>query len=202
MTQEKPSAQERKDAQAQDADNKKALKFDTSLAALREAEIKAVSEQLHIRNPELAGQIVDLGFGKETVAAFPLIPLVYVAWADGEVSTRERERVMKLAATKGLKEDGDAYNFLSDLLERRPKDDFLDICVDVIRQVFDGMTESNATSAKADLLSLCHQIAEASGGFLGLFGDKVSAEERDMLKEIADGLGSSDAANKLLGKLG
>ncbi|MEL6180402.1 MAG: hypothetical protein AAFS10_15695, partial [Myxococcota bacterium] len=69
---------------------------------------------------------------------------------------------------------------------------------DAIRRIYELLPPDKSLDAKTDLVSLCYEIANASGGFLGLFGDKVSEDERNIIEEIVGDLG---LANTKLGKL-
>lgn len=203
MSGTKPSQEEERFVAEQEVARRKTAEREKALEDLHDREIEGVLRVLHIDDRELAAHLVDLGFGADTVEVFPLIPLVYVAWADGAVTSRERDRVLELASQRGMKEDSASYRFLQDLLERRPVDGFLDTAVHAIRRIFDAMPTGAADDAKRDLVSLSISIAQTSGGFLGLFGDKISDEERRIITEIADELGlrENKAAAELLGRL-
>jgi len=202
MTQ-KPSQEEERYMAEQEVARRKAAERQTERSELRGKEVEGVLRTLGIEDRELGEHLVDLGFDAATVAAFPFIPLVYVAWADGDVTSRERDRVIQLAQDRGLDPAGPAFKFLQDLLDRRPREDFLDTCVVAIRRIFEGRP-GGADAAKTDLVSLSLSIAETSGGFLGLFGAKVSESEREVIKEIIEDLGLQDSgsAADLLAKLG
>ncbi|MEO1270999.1 MAG: hypothetical protein AAFX99_23160 [Myxococcota bacterium] len=144
----KPSDEEEKYFQEREIERRKEKKFQEELAEAREKDIKAVSEQLNINDRELAEHLVDLGFGASTCTVFPLIPLVYVAWADGDVSANERARILEAAEAHGLNSDGEAYAFLNDLLERRPADSFLEVSVDAIRRIYELLPPDKSLDAK------------------------------------------------------
>ncbi len=173
-------------------EQQKAREKAKKLEELRQKEASAVARKLKIDDNELALHLVDLGFDAERVAVVPLLPLVYVAWADGDVTGAERGRILELAEERGLSSESGAYAFLDDLLVNRPKEEFLDVCLAAIRRLFELMSDEAATKAKTDLVSLSMSIAEASGGFLGLFGEKVSEEEQQVIRDIVDELGLND----------
>ena len=200
----KPSDEEENYFTNQEIANRKEEDFKKELDKAREKDIEMVSEQLNITDKELAAHLVDLGFGAATVAAFPLIPLVYVAWADGDVSNSERARISEIATARGLKPGSEAFVFLEDLLQRRPADGFLEICVNAVRRIYELFPDSEASDAKQDLVSLCVGIANASGGFLGVFGNKVSDSELATIREIVGDLGldANDQTQDLLKTLG
>lgn len=165
-------------------ERRKKAQFDKELEELNQAEAKAVAKVLGINDESLARELVDLGFAHKTAGVFPLLPLVYVAWADGSVSNAERSRILELAEEKGAKPGTAGYEFLSDLLERPLQPSFFDTCIKTIRKILENRTANDGETSKQDLVSLSLSVAEASGGFLGLFGDKVSDEERKVLEDI------------------
>lgn len=196
----KPSEEEEKYFQQAEIERRKKAALDNELDALNQKEAEGVAEVLGIRDLDLAMDLVELGFSRETAGIFPLLPLVYVAWADGDVTTAERRRVMELAEARGAKPGTPGYDFLSDLLDKPLKQSFFDVCVQTIRQIFENLPEDQAEAAKENLVSLSLSVADTSGGFLGLFGNKVSQEELKVIEEIIDELklSDSDAAARLL----
>lgn len=184
----------------QEIEARKAAEKEAELNALRESESKAVADKLGIADTELAGRLVDLGFGADMVGIFSLLPLVYVAWADGEVSNAERNKILTVAEGRGATLDSDGYKFLESLLERKPSAAFLGTCLDTLRAIYAALPEGEAENARQDIVSLSLTVAGASGGFLGLFGNKVSAEEKALIQEIVRELNLDDSgeAAKLL----
>jgi hypothetical protein len=173
---------------------------DAAVNELRQQEAQAVAERIGITDVELAGRLVDLGFGADMVGIFSLLPLVYVAWADGDVSNAERNKILSVAEARGAAIDSDGYKFLESLLERKPSAGFLTTCLDTLRAIYAALPEGDAENARQDLVSLSLSVAGASGGFLGIFGNKVSAEEKALIDEIVKelNLAKSDEAAKLL----
>ena len=133
---------------------------------------------------------------------FSLLPLVYVAWADGEVSTAEHDQIMELASKRGATVDSDAYKFLDSMLSRRPSEAFLSTCLETLRAIYKALPADDGENARQDLVSLSLSVANASGGFLGIFGNKVSAEEKALIDEIVAALHlDGDGTKQLLSLL-
>ncbi|MEI2659036.1 MAG: hypothetical protein V9G11_02690 [Bifidobacterium adolescentis] len=78
------------------------------------------------------------------------------------------------------------------LLEVRPSDEFLNQSLDVLRL---AVGEARAEN----IVELCLQVANASGGFMNV--GNVSAEERERIAAIAEKLGPAarDAFHRELG---
>ena len=57
--------------------------------------------RLQIDDPVLLRRVMGLGVTLDTGAAFLLAPLVQVAWAEGAVTDREREKVLRISTERG-----------------------------------------------------------------------------------------------------
>ena len=66
-------------------------------ASARAEKKKEFQEYLNIDNDEIINALVDLEVEPETLVAFSLVPLVEVAWADGEIQPKEREKILTAA---------------------------------------------------------------------------------------------------------
>ncbi len=197
----KPSEEEEKFYTEAEIERRKKAQLDGQLGALAQKDAQDVASLLGISDLDLAAELVELGFAGETAGVFPLLPLVYVAWADGEVTSAERRKILDAAVDRGALSGTPGYDFLEQLLTQKPKASFFDTCLSIIRRIFESTDHGD--DAKKDLVSLSLAVANASGGFLGLFGEKVSDNEKSVIQDIIEELGmaNSDAANKLLDQL-
>src|SRR6185503_4624102 len=102
------------------------------LAALRAAEAtrEALGQASGITAPAVLDKLVELGIRAETVAALSIVPLVEVAWADGEIDARERRAVVERA---GVPQDSTAGALLAAWLERRPDPKLLTAWTHLVR---------------------------------------------------------------------
>ncbi len=73
-----------------------------------------------LTNDAVLATLKALNVGPEGAAAVSLIPLVAVAWADGEVSGPERDALLKAAAQAGLEENSPGYQVFSSWLAEAP----------------------------------------------------------------------------------
>ena len=148
---------------------------------------KALADKLEVDNPELLVRARELGVTAETAPAFFLAPLVQVAWAEGSVSTRERETVLELARVRGVDEGSAAYAQLGKWLDTRPSDDLFDAAVEVIKYGFSVLPPAEREERIKRVTDACQKVAEASGSeiarLIGL-GDGVSRSEASLLDAI------------------
>lgn len=157
------------------------------LEALKQQEREKVKEQLNT-SEDVAEEALELGFDSTTARVLPIVPLIEMAWADGTVTSGENKRVLELAAQFGIEAGEPDHNFLKMMLFDRPSDVFFERVNGVIAHLIqDNPSEWKGKS----VVELSKEVAEASGGFFGLF-DSISKEERRLLEEFAELFAVSD----------
>jgi hypothetical protein len=131
---------------------------------------------------ELLKDVERLGFTAETASLLPLIPVLQVAWAEGDVTSAERALILDLARHRGIDPDSPAGRQLGLWLEHAPAPSVFTGAMRLI----EAMLEAGATGAAAvsadDLVKYCESIAHASGGILGI--GAVSSAERRVLEQV------------------
>jgi hypothetical protein len=135
---------------------------------------------------------------RETGAAILVVPLVQVAWADGEVTNREREVVLQIAAERGISSGTPPHAQLVAWLRDRPAGDLFDAAMAVLRVGFSVLAAEERADRIRALLDACERVAEASGGLAKLLGlsHGVSGEEAEVLEALTRKLrGASDPRN-------
>ena len=151
-------------------------------AAAAEETRKDLSSKTGLQDPELLQELEALGFTPETVSLLPLVPVVQMAWAEGDVSDAERKLLIQLARSRGIMEGGAADRMLTNWMERRPSPDVFERAMRLVRAML--ATPGQPGSLTADeLVKYAEDIASASGGVFGI--RKISADERDLLAKIA-----------------
>ena len=147
------------------------------------AEHRKIATQVGVDDEELARRIRALGFDGDNAGVLHLMPLVEVAWADGNLSNAERHVILKAADARGIRPDTPAGAFLASLLEQKPSDTVLGEILAVLKLI---ITHKNIKCES--VLDACLEVANASGGFLGLT-NKVSTNERQVIESIAASFG-------------
>lgn len=155
--------------------------------AALELERRALAEATGIADEGVLATLQELGYTRETVELLHLVPLVYVAWAEGGVSSRERRLIIEAARLRGIAEGSAAHARLIGWLDHRPEDEFFEKTLEVISALVAALPEEEREASKRDLFSYSARVAAASGGILGI-GRKVSDEEETVLKEISASL--------------
>ena len=149
----------------------------------RDAETRRLMEAFGIRDQELVRELSDAGFDIDTFRVLYLVPLIEVAWSDGDVSSSEREKLLEIARLHGIKAGSAAHERLGTWLSERPSPRFFETCLRGIKAMLGDRPSSEAQALHRDLVWYCTRIASASGDFLGL-GSRISREEEMMLTRL------------------
>lgn len=161
--------------------------------AAREAERRKMGEQLDLSDDEMLLALQQLGYTSETSALLFLAPLVQVAWAEGRVSSSERELILEAAATQGIRPGSEAYLKLLEWLSERPSEELMEGSLRLIGRMLHQMSPDERESRKYELLLFATQVAEASGGVMGFvgLGNRICREEEAMLERIVTAIDES-----------
>jgi hypothetical protein len=155
-------------------------------AKLREIS-DVLAKKLRVEDPVLRQRILDLGFTRETGPGLFLVPLVQVAWADGEVTDREKETILGMAAIRGVAPGSPVHTQLLEWFHKPPSDALCDVAAEVIRVGISVLPEPERENRVAAFVETFRRVAEASGGglrrALGM-GHAVSAEEEAVIAKI------------------
>jgi hypothetical protein len=151
-------------------------------ATVREEKKKEFREYLNIKNEELLDALVNLAVEPETLVAFTLVPLVEVAWADGEIQSNERDAIIKAAIERGVAEDSPTAQLLRNWLVTRPDPQLLETWKDYIEDLKGSLSGETWAEMKKTVMGRARGIAEAAGGFLGIAS--ISSAEKKMLEEL------------------
>ena len=127
-------------------------------------------------------QLVSLGMTGKTVAALSLVPLIWVAWADGSIQDNERDAILHGAEGKGLEQGTAGYELLSGWLAKRPDDKLFDAWTGYIRSLTAQLNDEQVRLLKKQILNFANLVAGSAGGILGI--GKVSGSEEKVLARI------------------
>ena len=141
-----------------------------------------------IKNEAILEKLVSLNVRPETLASLCVVPLIEVAWADGNIDDKEKTAILSTADKKGLFKKGDLnYDIVKQWMTHKPHEDLLAAWVHYIQGLCDELTEKEKNGLQAEIMGHAKAVAEASGGFLGTgIGGAISKKEKDMLKKLND----------------
>lgn len=166
-----------------------------------EAAADGLGASTGITDHALLERLANFGFDAETAAVIHLVPLIEVAWADGEIQGNERDLLLEAAAAHGIV-SGPAKDKFDAMLASAPSVELLDAAIDFIKALLVALPDAESEQACLGLTELSYKIAEANGGIFGLFF-KVEDSEKVVLRRIADRLATTypKAAQRLLDRL-
>ncbi|MEI8351807.1 MAG: hypothetical protein WCG36_05785 [bacterium] len=145
---------------------------------------KALSEVSGITNKAVLKHLVDLDIHPDLLATLALVPLVEVAWADGEIQTDERKAILEGSVKLGMGPGSVDHTLLKEWLKQKPSPKMLDAWIAYVRGLCEVLTPPERNALRDTFLTRARHVAEAAGGFLGLTS-KISSEEEAMLKKLA-----------------
>ncbi len=145
---------------------------------------RALAEVSGINDESVLDQLVEHDIHAETLAAFSLIPIIEVAWADGKIQKEEGAILRKALEDKGAPKDSIASRLVEHWIDERPHPNLMKLW-----QAYTGVLVSELTPDAVDLLKKtvvqhARAVAEAAGGFLGFA--RLSGEEERVLRTIEE----------------
>ena len=157
------------------------------IAALKaKTEAKETREELRkasgMSDDAVLDKLVELGLRANTIAALSLVPLISVAWADGEIQDNERTAILQGAHGKGLEQGTDGYELLQSWLKTKPSEELFEAWEAYIKALASQLNDEQNRLLKNQIVGFAKLVATSAGGLLG-FG-KVSASEEKALHRI------------------
>ena len=149
---------------------------------LSEVPLEDIAAATGIRDEALLERLVAMEINLQTLTALSVVPLVEVAWADGRIEKNERDAVLQAADEAGIPEDGPGYQLLKEWLSAKPDMELLSCWKDYIAALAHTMDDESYAQVRDNLLGRARDVAEASGGILGL--GSISSAEQKKLDEL------------------
>lgn len=149
---------------------------------------------------ELIAELNELGIDRTSYRVAALLPLIQVAWADGEIQDKERSSILEIAEGNGMLR-GAGGDVVRGWLQERPTDQALArgrrVLVALVHR-HRGIGEELSPDTLDAILGRCEDVARAAGGLFDV-AFTVDARERAAIKEIAGAMSAESA--KLLDEL-
>ena len=143
-----------------------------------------LAEEIGVHDRALVERLVALGVRPPTAPAFEALPLVEVAWANGDVDTEERWRALAASTSFGLELGRPCHAQLELWLSRRPDPALFEAWLDYARLLrLDPQFGRHAERIVEGAI----EVAASAGGWFGI--GAVSREERVLIDRIAAALG-------------
>lgn len=140
-----------------------------------------------IRNDAVLDKLVALEIRPETLATLFAVPLIEVAWADGEMDDKERQELFRFAEKAGLRKKNIDPTIMAAWLKRRPDPALLDAWVQYLQALCGQLSAGERQALKDEVMADAHAVAKAAGGVFGF--RKESTEEHRVLDRLAAAFG-------------
>ena len=150
------------------------------------AKRQAFKEIANIDSVELVDALIELEITPGAMAALSVVPLVAVAWADGEIQAKERQAILKAAEEGGIEIGSENHELLENWLSHKPGPDLLATWKHYAQELEARLDTVVGNELKERLMTRTTKIAKAAGGFLGL--GAISKAEQAVLDELEHAL--------------
>jgi len=145
---------------------------------------KALAEVSGITNEDVLDQLVKHEIHAETLAAFSLVPIIEVAWADGAIQLAEEIVILRAVEEAGIPKESVAFQLTQEWLRRRPEPKLMQCWKDYTQALMSELTPEVREGIRQTVLGHARAVAEAAGGFLGL--GRASHSEEKMLRVLEE----------------
>ena len=155
----------------------------------REEKIRLLANATGIRNQKHLELLADSGFEFSTLH-FVWVPLILVAWADGNAEKLEKEAIAGILASKGISQETIARVVSHDWFCKKPTEELWEIWAEFSAATSASLNPSMYNELIDEIVRLCRLVADASGGFIGL--GKISATETRAIDRVIRTLQHTD----------
>ncbi|MDO8302849.1 MAG: hypothetical protein Q7T18_06385 [Sedimentisphaerales bacterium] len=144
---------------------------------------EALQKVSGIQSDEVLEKLVMLNVRPETLVSLGQVPLIEIAWADGEIDAKEREAMLKAVENAGFEKGSINYTVIESWMTHRPPKELLSAWVHYAQGLCENLTEEEKERFREKTIDRATLIAKASGGLLGL-GNKISAAEQKVIDTL------------------
>jgi len=124
-----------------------------------------------------------LGVEAKSCHLVSLLPLVQVAWADGQIQPKERQLILGVGQQFGLLRNGEEQ-ILEEWMREAPSPFFLAHSQRVLLHLAKHALLPGGVDREA-VVGWCWALASAAGGLFGTRLMAVSAKEKEVIAQIA-----------------
>lgn len=143
---------------------------------------ETLSEISGITHSEVLDKLVELGVTPSLLSSLVILPLVEVAWADGEITDKEKAAILEGAANFGIVKESSNYHILEEWLKVRPAPRILKAWIHYVAGLRAVMNQQQLEQLKTDIFNRAKRIAESSGGVMGIA--KISSQEHAIIRKM------------------
>ena len=108
------------------------------------------------------------------------MPLVRVAWADGEIQDSERHTIADAAEKQGIAADSGSRELLDSWLREQPGEALYRAWRDYVSSLTASMSDEHVKALREKVVGQARQVATSAGGIF----KRVAHSESKVLREI------------------
>jgi len=156
----------------------------------REEKIRLLANATGIRDQKHLELLADSGFELSTLH-FIWVPLILVAWADGNAEKIEKKAIADILGSKGISQETISRVIAHDWFRKKPTEELWEIWAEFSAATSASLNPSIYNELIDEIVRLCRLVADASGGFMGL--GKISTTETQAIDRVIRTLQQTDA---------
>lgn len=149
--------------------------------------VDALSKATGISDAQVLERLAAQKINAQTLICVSLIPLISVAWADGEIQDHERKAVLRAAHDGGIDRSTAAHLLLDNWLGKRPPAELMEAWQAWIQGLKATLEAAAFNQMKVLVLDRARDVAQSAGGFLGFAA--ISESEKRVLAEMEAAFG-------------
>jgi len=142
-----------------------------------ERDVESLKRESRIDDVAVIEEMLHVGIHPGMIQAMSLVPALHVAWANGYVEKEEREAVLQAAESVGIAPDSVTGQLLTSWLQQKPSPELFQAWEDYITALHTVLDPVSFRRLHNTAVETARQVAEASGGVLGVHSVSL-AEER------------------------
>lgn len=135
-----------------------------------------------IQNDHLLERLIELKITPHSLAALTVIPLIETAWADGNVDSKEKKKILEAIEKHGIKKSTIEHDLVELWLSHRPDEKLFVAWEEMVKEICSNMNKDELEVFHSSLMDDTQAVAQASGGFLGIA--KISSNEQHVLDRL------------------
>lgn len=148
---------------------------------------ESIRKRTGIKNERLLDALVALNLSGDLLAAFNLLPLVEVAWADGAVDEREVRALMTALEQQGVLAGTAAHSRMEFAIKHGPDPEAKKLWYAYAEELKNTLSARELAEFRQDILDTARTVANVSGGLLNI-AFTVSPNEQRVLDAVEKAL--------------
>lgn len=149
---------------------------------LMEEKRQQLSKLMNVQDQGMLDELIEQGIEPETVTVLLLVPLAFVAWADGRVTDAERAKVLEIATRYAQKDSSVFVGVVKQWLKREPSEALWDAWIAYIHALREQSLGPVTEMLGEKLMEHATSVAEASNSFLSF--NRINPEKQQMLDRL------------------